>query len=486
MLGILRFIAPSALERHQRKSLRHSSPVRCTVPDLPPEILEEIFLHCIPPGEQGSFSTCDAPLLLIQICCEWREVALSAPSLWSRLPPLEAHPVDGHLKLLKLYLEKSAKKALSITFGLSWGPGDAPLPPLIIPYLSQSQDLSIVSYCGVPNQEPRTTHDHFPLLKNLELLNLSLRDAALENQPTVLGLEGMRFPWAQLTRLTIQFHSTTEALVLLRNCSSLEVFHLTSAWDDRVETLPTPPEPKTVHYRLRTITFEDISGTDLFVGFAGLLGCLVTPALSALTFIRSEDIRQTGRHAMWSILSFIRDSSAELASLALRGIECSLHYLIYLSTLIPMVTELDLCGIHLDSFQVLTIKAESPHGILFPRLERLVVRDPASFNAKLCLDMFHSRLYLAPNMTIIESMSRLQHAELHLQQTKFIHHTGISCFYWQESNFTIIVRCLRGVYSRTAGFNTKTLRGAVSCISLRPVSPDAVSRPTVARKLRRR
>ncbi|KAF8869451.1 hypothetical protein BD779DRAFT_1682137 [Infundibulicybe gibba] len=265
-------------------------------------------------------------------------------------------------------LEKSAKKALSITFGLPRGPGDAPLLPLITPYLSQSQHLTITSSRGVPDREPRITHDHFPLLKNLELPYLSLGDAALEGQPTIVGLEGMGFPWAQLTQLTIQFHTTIEAL-----------------------------------------------------------------------------------------------SSAELTSLTLRGIRCSLRNLIYLSARIPMVTDLDLWGIDLDSCQLLTIKSDSPHGTLFPRLERLVIRDPASFNARLSLNMFHSRLYLAPNATIIENMSPLQYAELHIPRIKPVRHTGIYCtqqFYWQESNFTILIRCLRGVYSKTAGFNRNTLRGA--------------------------
>ncbi|KAF8868915.1 hypothetical protein BD779DRAFT_1480603 [Infundibulicybe gibba] len=84
-----------------------------------------------------------------------------------------------------------------------------------------------------------------------------------------------------------------------------------------------------------------------------------------------------------------------------------------------MVTELDLYGIDGDSLQLLTIRSDSPHGILFPRLERLVVRyhpfvyfDPEQVSYR--SDMFHSRLYLAPNTTIIENVSPLRHAELHL------------------------------------------------------------------------
>ncbi|KAF8870921.1 hypothetical protein BD779DRAFT_1680746 [Infundibulicybe gibba] len=154
---------------------------------------------------------------------------------------------------LWFYLENSAKTALSITLLLPQHPDGAPLLPLITPYLSQSQHLNIACL-PIPDREPSITHDHFPLLKSLESsYPVSFGGAtnqALESQLTIVGLEGIKFPWTQLTQLTIQFRSTIETLTLLRHCSSLEVFRLGGPQCREVEASRTPSELKTVHHGL--------------------------------------------------------------------------------------------------------------------------------------------------------------------------------------------------------------------------------------------
>ncbi|KAF8870930.1 hypothetical protein BD779DRAFT_1806100, partial [Infundibulicybe gibba] len=417
----------------------------------------------MPPGEWGSFSSCDAPLLLIKVCHSWREVALSTPSLWSRLPSLHQVLKGSHLQLLNLYLENSAGTALSIQFRLPQDPDGAHFLPLITPYLSQSRHLNIVYFNDLPDPEPFIAHTHFPLLNILELSCQSSENPAsqiFQGQPTIMGPRGIRFPWAQLTQLTIEFYNTMEILTLLRSCSSLEIFRLRISRHARPETSHIPLEQKAVHRHLRTISFEDDSCiTD---PFEGLLGRLITPALSTLKFIQSEVVHWVEHRTMQSILSFIRDSSAGLASLTLTGILFSPQQLIDLSTLIPMVTELDLYGISGDSFQLLTIKSDSPHDILFPRLERLVIRHHSATHwgsdsgLSHCSDMFHSRLYLAPNTVIIENMSPLQHAELHL--ASLVNHAllgfdGLD----QLGNHSLqgLIRSLRRVYLGTMGFNKR-------------------------------
>jgi len=51
---------------------------------LPPEILSQIFHHCLP---EDDFSPAlnKAPLLLTRICQPWRDVAMNTPSLWCKL-----------------------------------------------------------------------------------------------------------------------------------------------------------------------------------------------------------------------------------------------------------------------------------------------------------------------------------------------------------------------------------------------------------------
>ncbi|KAF8871211.1 hypothetical protein BD779DRAFT_482479 [Infundibulicybe gibba] len=457
MLDILRFALVNALGRHQRRLPGPSSPARCIISDLPPEILGKIFLHCLP--IEGFFSPSDAPLLLVQVCRSWREVALLTPLLWLKLPRLHLHLGDGCLQLLKIYLKKSAKTALSITLELAWIPDDSPFLPLITPYLSRSQHLSITYVRGV-SLEPCVTHNYFPLLENLELFCRS-PDNRSPNVSPMVGLEGIKFPWFQLMRLTIQFHNTIETLTLLRNCSSLEVLYLGSDWDSRFETSPTPSKLRVVHHRLRTITFEDApAGTGLFARF---LSCLVTPTLSTLEFIRTTGGNEP--YTIQLILSFIRNSSAELASLTLRGVGCSPQDLIDLSTLIPMVTELNLHGIRDESLRLLTIKPNSPHGVLFPCLKRLVIgwhSILSSAKISSSSNMFHSRLYLAPNTTIIENMFPLEHAEMYLQSFQVAECSTLDFgeFHRGKQDFQELVQRLQWVYLGTIGFNKKGLVGA--------------------------
>ncbi|KAF8869446.1 hypothetical protein BD779DRAFT_1479888 [Infundibulicybe gibba] len=104
-----------------------------------------------------------------------------------------------------------------------------------------------------------------------------------------------------------------------------------------------------------------------------------------------------------SILTFIKNSSVKLNSLTLRYVGFSLQNLADLSALIPMVTELDFEGLGEESLRHLAIKPNSRRGVPMARAS-----DSALQN------IFYSRLYLAPNVNIIQNMSPLQHAEIHI------------------------------------------------------------------------
>jgi hypothetical protein len=57
------------------------SPARRLLPD----ILQEIFVRCLPTGGYSAMSRMDAPLVLGRVCREWRDIAYSTPSLWSAI-----------------------------------------------------------------------------------------------------------------------------------------------------------------------------------------------------------------------------------------------------------------------------------------------------------------------------------------------------------------------------------------------------------------
>ncbi|KAF8874608.1 hypothetical protein BD779DRAFT_1790456 [Infundibulicybe gibba] len=147
-------------------------------------------------------------------------------------------------------------------------------------------------------------------------------------QSTTVGLEGFEFPWAQLTQLTIQVSGGIEALALFRNCRSLEVCHLSP---NGRRTPHTPPRMKIIHHHLRTLIVEDGPFAE------GLLGCLVTPALSTLEFIRGNTESED---------------------------------LVDLSSLIPTIVELDLQGLSEESLESLDVESNLPY-VMFPHLKQL-------------------------------------------------------------------------------------------------------------------
>ncbi|KAJ7892597.1 hypothetical protein B0H13DRAFT_1478966, partial [Mycena leptocephala] len=52
---------------------------------LPHDVVQEIFLTCLPSHRNAVMSPSEAPLLLGPVCYGWRAIVLSTPILWSSL-----------------------------------------------------------------------------------------------------------------------------------------------------------------------------------------------------------------------------------------------------------------------------------------------------------------------------------------------------------------------------------------------------------------
>ncbi|KAJ7022738.1 hypothetical protein C8F04DRAFT_971230 [Mycena alexandri] len=100
------------------------SPVR----RLPLDIIQEIFLACIPTHRNCAMSASEAPVLLGRICSSWRSISLSTPRLWAKLhfvePPRSYGPYASifhttrttqHLEGAKSWLGRSGLCPLSIS-----------------------------------------------------------------------------------------------------------------------------------------------------------------------------------------------------------------------------------------------------------------------------------------------------------------------------------------------------------------------------------
>ncbi|KAJ6586295.1 hypothetical protein DFH09DRAFT_977891 [Mycena vulgaris] len=119
------------------------SPVR----RLPLDIIQDIFLACIPTHRNCVMNAAEAPVLLGRICSSWRTISLSTPRLWSSLHipvPVNLSDSDSTLyreKLLqrlettKAWLSRSGECGLSISFQSPYHVFDSDIAPLVHPIL---------------------------------------------------------------------------------------------------------------------------------------------------------------------------------------------------------------------------------------------------------------------------------------------------------------------------------------------------------------
>ncbi|KAJ6533029.1 hypothetical protein B0H19DRAFT_875343, partial [Mycena capillaripes] len=77
---------------------------------LPPEVTTEIFLRCFPCESNPRPSPTQAPLILAQICRQWRHITLHTPALWRCLLVENKMPVE----LLHIWLSRSGNYPLSL------------------------------------------------------------------------------------------------------------------------------------------------------------------------------------------------------------------------------------------------------------------------------------------------------------------------------------------------------------------------------------
>lgn len=80
--------------------------------ELPSELLSQVFIHCLP-SETDPISPKVGPLLFLQVCRRWREIAYLTPSLW-QLVCLGRKFKGGPIFIFDLFLEKSGNLPLTI------------------------------------------------------------------------------------------------------------------------------------------------------------------------------------------------------------------------------------------------------------------------------------------------------------------------------------------------------------------------------------
>ncbi|KAK6977563.1 hypothetical protein R3P38DRAFT_518156 [Favolaschia claudopus] len=119
---------------------------------LPVELVEQIFVDCLPITHNAVMSVKEPPLLLGRICSGWRSIALSSPKLWSSLhiytPLISNEEIKGGVTE---WLTRSAPLPIllsaqsnPITFPRTYPENDTVLP-LLIPFSARWSELRLAS-----------------------------------------------------------------------------------------------------------------------------------------------------------------------------------------------------------------------------------------------------------------------------------------------------------------------------------------------------
>jgi len=274
------------------------------ISQLPPEILSEIFLYCIPHEQFPVACRTQAPLLLTQVSASWRALALVSPDLWTALHINYKDPVED-IPATDLWLSRSGSRPLTLSIAIDFG--EQPQQEIIDAICRHSKrwkhirldfrhllcpqmynlDLAqdqIPELCTFEFHARDISNTNvFPITRLLhsapKLRELTWVDD-LADTDTLLGL-----PLRRLTRLSLEMdHGTLDYLQVLNECSNLEHIRITRPSANIPQTRPPLFLPK--------LTSLNIS-SDL----TGIFDYLVLPALKEVR-IYAEGDKQAQSHAL--------------------------------------------------------------------------------------------------------------------------------------------------------------------------------------------
>ncbi|KAJ7154294.1 hypothetical protein C8R46DRAFT_1227901 [Mycena filopes] len=145
---------------------------------LPPEILAEIFIHCLSTEEDEVFPiTPDpgtAPLLLCGICRQFRAIALTTPSLWSSLFMYSEHVYSesaaDYVEFCRRWISRAGATPVSLCFEAFVDCDSVrSLLALISGLWRQWRDVEIVIDDSLQQFVVLPTHGEYPFLERLSI-----------------------------------------------------------------------------------------------------------------------------------------------------------------------------------------------------------------------------------------------------------------------------------------------------------------------------
>ncbi|KAJ7143562.1 hypothetical protein C8R43DRAFT_1237889 [Mycena crocata] len=369
---------------------------------IPQDILEEIFISCLPIRHNALVNAREAPLLLGHVCSYWRAVSHSMPMLWTSLHIPWATPAPDSIpkfaEMIRAWLGRSANSQLSLS--ITYSGIQSTIEESLLAEFYRLRHLELGVHSGMNGSMIR--EDSGPeFWSNIDLLRVgSLREISLHLRADPMRLP---LPWAQLTHLDLSCYMTwpanagdwegglrsSEVVEILRRCERLVKcsLHITP-----VDTFQCPPSATAPELQSLFLTES--------AEIPQVLDCLYLPSLQHLRLAhhfasacdKDHFLRAVGRHTDFltsvdlTTLLFSSDTLTEffrlvprLRRLCLRlgsgvGLERTLVDDSLLSQLIPTPSsagfcpllaevEFDLCAAFSDDllYDFIRARMNSPH-----------------------------------------------------------------------------------------------------------------------------
>ncbi|KAJ7657497.1 hypothetical protein B0H17DRAFT_1337866 [Mycena rosella] len=325
------------LERSRSALQRQLNAIRDPVSRLPLEISSEIFMRCLS-SSNAQLGALVIPILFLNICNAWTDIALSTPALWATI----------HINF---------PCAESFSFSL-----------LLTTWLSRARNCPLsLTLRGVPDNDVGCiVRQHTGRLRSLEIY--SDDNVGLVALPQSIG------PCPSLGTLTICFlpneegesliPTTRQTLDILRLAPNLVECTLSNlcTWDDDYTGTLFLPSLRYLEFRYLSLEGNDYENDD------ELLKQLSLPALETLSLPMSDI-------SFDDLVRFLKRSSSPLKTLVLgeryqyRELDSELAECL---RLVPTITHLELCWPCEYATQMLTSLAQSPP--LAPNLLSVKIR----------------------------------------------------------------------------------------------------------------
>lgn len=377
-------ISPGSRQRHSADELHSLNQTRSACFRLVPELWLEIFTRCLP-DDTSSFGVDEAPLKLTRVCRSWRNLAISSPSLWSAIyvvaPEYNPNHHDGYLDMLQLWLERSRRFPLSISFTAPYVAHPsvtASIWEILIAHSSRWRTLDITvpdtwvtAFISssfpkdLPFLESLTIHVTYPDWKRQPLTSLTFHSSSIPRLKTfsLLGVpsvapSALQLNWSQLSNITIQpasgwelghfgdLSSCLEILDQAKNLSHFSMFLEAGLNLSRWKGVRLKSNVDSLHIRLRQQQPDDDSAW--YISPASYLSNIKT-FFACLTLPKVQDI---GVEIEWGLArdkwpqeaftSVLDASSLTVRSLSLKGIPVSETEVLDCLRALPLLTNFTL------------------------------------------------------------------------------------------------------------------------------------------------